>query len=99
MGGDSICEIETWKDPKRIMGLCTVIATTRPGFDLSQIDEQLKQRLMMLEVPHIDISSTQVRLRVQDGKSIAYLVPANVENYILQHRLYSSPDLPERKRS
>lgn len=100
MGGDSICEIETWKEPDRIMSLCTIIATSRPGFDLDHIDRKLKQKLLIKEIPHIDISSTQIRQRVQEEKSITYLVPKSVEAYILRQGLYQSPSPPqERKQS
>ncbi|MFQ6093852.1 MAG: nicotinate-nucleotide adenylyltransferase [bacterium] len=88
MGGDSIFEIDTWREPEEILRLCKVIVTTRPGFDLTKVEDRLKEKAILTEVSRIDISSTEIRRRVQEGKSIKYLVPKEVEEYILREKLY-----------
>ena len=88
MGGDSIFEIETWKEPDKLLNLCKVVVTTRPGFDLKGIEERLREKIIVAEVSHIGISSTEIRRRVQEGKSIRYLVPRQVEEYIVEEKLY-----------
>lgn len=90
MGGDSIFEIDTWKDPEQIFNCCTIIVTSRPGFHLSKVEERLKAKVLTTEVSQIDVSSTDIRQRLQDGKSIAYLVPQAVEAYIRKEKLYRS---------
>ena len=92
MGGDSIFEINTWKKPEELLGLCTVIVTTRPGFDLSKIDNRFQGKIIFADVSHIDISSTEIRRRVQEGESITYLVPKEVEEYIQKKKLYRLKD-------
>lgn len=88
MGADSIFEISTWKDPDRLLDLCTVVVTTRPDFDLDRIDERLRHRVKLATVTDIGISSTEIRRRVKEGRSIRYLVPEKVEEYIHRNGLY-----------
>ena len=93
MGGDSICEIETWKKPEELFRLCGVIVTTRPGIDLEKIDDRFGDKIILADVPRIDISSTDIRHRVETGRSITYLVPDKVQEYIQRERLYRFSDL------
>ena len=88
MGGDSIFEMDTWKDPEKILKICTVIVTSRPGFDLSKVEDRLKAKVVPTQVSHIGISSSVIRQRIREGKSISYYVPKNVEEYILKEKLY-----------
>jgi nicotinate-nucleotide adenylyltransferase len=97
MGGDSIFEIDTWKDPAEIVRHCTIIVTTRPGFDLSNVEDRLKTQVRLADVTEIGISSTAIRRRVREGKSITYLVPKAVENYILENNLYRGEPAEERE--
>jgi nicotinate-nucleotide adenylyltransferase len=94
MGGDSVFEIETWKKPEELFEMCTVIVTSRPGFDLSKIHSRYQDKITLTDVSHIDISSTDIRQRVQEGKSITYLVPKKVEEYIQKENLYRLKDAP-----
>ncbi|UCE17645.1 MAG: nicotinate-nucleotide adenylyltransferase [Gemmatimonadota bacterium] len=88
MGGDSIFEIDTWKKPEELLGLCHVIVTTRPGFDLTRVNDRFGDRIIFVDVLNIDISSTDIRRRVREGRSILYLVPKGVEEYIRDEKLY-----------
>ena len=90
MGGDSIFEIDTWKDREEIFKHCTIIVTSRPGFHLSRVEDPLKAKILLSEVSSIGISSTGIRQRIQEGKSIRYLVPRDVETYIREQELYRS---------
>ena len=93
-GADAILEILTWKKVDLLIDLCKFIAVTRPGFDLNKLSQLLPERyvnkIKILEVPGLDISSTGIRLRVKEGRTIKYLVPEKVENYILENKLYLS---------
>ena len=64
--------------------LCHVVIAERPGYPLRNLPGGFKK----LEIPQVDISATDLRDRIRKGKSIAYQVPADVERYILKHRLY-----------
>ena len=90
-GADAIGRILTWKDPSEALELASFIAVTRPGYDLSgldDLDEHVQARVSVLEIPGVAISSTQIRERVRDGRSIRYLVPDAVRAYITERGLY-----------
>ncbi|MEW6618260.1 MAG: nicotinate-nucleotide adenylyltransferase [bacterium] len=86
-GADAIAEIDTWKNAKDLPKLCQFIAVTRPGY-LFKIKEEYLKWTHILEIPGVSISSTEIRQRIHEGKSIKYLVPEEVENYIYEHKLY-----------
>lgn len=94
-GADAILDIETWKDYKELIDLCTFIAATRPGFDLRQFDKTLsklsedkREKFVKFEVPALAISSTDIRSWIKQKKSIKYLVPEPVEFHIFKNGLY-----------
>lgn len=91
-GADAIAEILSWKDGREILKLCKFIAVTRPGYDIEKVKEKLRSvdnNVEFLRITEINISSTEIRRRVKEGKPIKYLVPETVENYIYKHNLYS----------
>ena len=94
-GADAILDILTWKDYTELLRLCTFIAVTRPGYPLDKLDEitgklspELRAKIHLLEIPALAISSTFIRKRVALGKTIKYLTPEPVEQYIKKHGLY-----------
>lgn len=92
-GADAILEILTWKKPDELLEVCTCIAATRPGYPLTKL-KSISQRLgagervKVMKIPALTISSTDIRRRVKTGRPIKYLVPSDVEKYIHRHRLY-----------
>lgn len=96
MGADSLDYMERWKYPQRIFRCCKIAAVLRPGFSLKQMQEKQKElesrfgaRITLVESPQMLISSTELRQRLKDGKSVRYLVPEAVDAYIKEHGLYS----------
>ena len=88
-GADAILEILSWKEPDEALGLATFVAVTRPGYDLSRLGSLPElERVVVVEIPALAISSTDIRRRVADGWPIRYLVPASVASYIAEHGLY-----------
>ena len=94
-GADVIPELITWKNFKDIFSLCEFVAVLRPGFKreaLIKEIEYLRNNYMatihIVNAPLIGISSTIIRDRVRKDKSIKYLVPENVEHYIMKNNLY-----------
>jgi nicotinate-nucleotide adenylyltransferase len=94
MGWDSLLSLPLWYEAPRLIQLCKIVASPRPGFpkpDISQIEAKLPgitQRSIVLERPLIDISSTDIRRRVALGQPISDKVPPAVEKYILKNGLY-----------
>ena len=93
-GSDSINDLPTWNHPRELVGACQFIGTTRPEipFDeellLDYFGPELRSHIHELRVPLMEISSTQIRERVAEGRSIRYLVPENVADYIEKEGLY-----------
>lgn len=95
IGADSLFHIETWRQPEEIFQLCTIIAAVREGFDredCKQKAEELMERyhaeIRLLPSRMIDISSTDIRERIDSGKSVRYMLPDKVIEYIRKKNLY-----------
>jgi len=100
-GADAILEILAWKNTGEIITMCKFIAATRPGYNLSRIEE-LKKKLFgtnanskiakdsisIMEIPALAISSTDIRERIKTNRPIKYLLPESVCNYLLKNDLY-----------
>ena len=86
-GADAIAQILTWKDADELFAMAQFVAVTRPGHALS-VDGLPGDRVHVLEVPAMAISSTDVRARERAGQPVWYLVPDGVVQYIAKHRLY-----------
>ena len=86
-GADAIEQILTWKDAEELFSMAQFVAVTRPGHALS-VDGLPGDRVHVLEIPALAISSTDVRVRARSGKPVWYLVPDGVVQYIAKHRLY-----------
>jgi nicotinate-nucleotide adenylyltransferase len=88
IGADNFLEIETWKSPEEIFALAEVIVMNRPGFTNTQVRHRYSKQARFVNVPLIGISGSEIRRRVKQGRSIRYLVPENVLEYIHYHKLY-----------
>jgi nicotinate-nucleotide adenylyltransferase len=88
-GGDAVQEILTWKDPEAVLNEAHFIAASRPAYDLSKIDlKAFEGRVSLMKIPALEVSSTEIRRRVAEGRPIRYLVPDAVANYIHERDLY-----------
>jgi nicotinate-nucleotide adenylyltransferase len=94
MGWDSLAQLPNWREPDRIISMCSLVAVPRPGFprpDLKIIEKKIpgiSKRVVFLEKPRADISATDIRKKVARGESIDHLVPAPVVEYIKKNKLY-----------
>lgn len=88
VGGDSIVSFRTWREPDTILSLATLAVAGRPGFDERSIDQSLKDHVHFLETTPLAISSTEIRRRAAEGRSIRYLVTDPVWDYIERQGLY-----------
>lgn len=96
VGPDALAAFHRWKEPERLVKMCTIIAVRRPGvsgIDIATLEAEMPEvsgRIKQVDVPLIGISSTTIRSLVADGLSIRYLVPHEVEEYISQYKLYQT---------
>ena len=91
-GVDAIVEISTWHRTDDLPKLAKFIAASRPGYklDWEKIDPRFRKSTYPIEIPALAISSTEIRRRIREGKTIKYLVPEVVEKYIYKNRFYQS---------
>lgn len=101
-GADAILDIFTWKNPEELLSLCEFIAVTRPGYTkkkmvdgIVNIIEQYGSKIYYMEVPALDISSSDIRRKLRTGIPVKYLIPENVEQYIYENHLYEEEPVKE----
>lgn len=96
VGADTVCSMSTWREPARIFAACTVLAAMREdqvdpeSFQqgIKDLENRFHARIRTISIPNIGISSTQIRERAGNGKSIHYLVPNALESYIIENGIY-----------
>jgi nicotinate-nucleotide adenylyltransferase len=97
MGADSLAELLTWREPEQICELAWPVVSRRadapePNFaalaHLVEPARLLKMEMLRLQMPIIQFSSTDLRQRAADGRSLRYRMPRAVEQYILAQGLY-----------
>ncbi len=94
MSADSLAQIDTWREPDRLLEEVEWAVGPRPGSALPDRDAletrfgTAAARIHLLEGPSLDVSATAIRARVAAGQAIRYLVPQAVEELILERGLY-----------
>ncbi len=94
IGGDSLAEMHHWRDPSGIVRQATLAVMPRPGYRiemeaLERLAPGIGARIIWLDAPALDISSTDLRRRLHQGLPVRYLVPPAVEAYLRQHALHA----------
>lgn len=89
IGADSLFDLKTWYNWELLFERADeIIAMARKGFPIERIDKELLSRVQFIETPIIELSSSMIREMIQSSKDIRYLLPSNVERYILEHGLF-----------
>ena len=95
VGADSLFDLETWKCPERLLKCCVLLAAYRGGIKQNEMEQQiayLNQKydgdIRLLNMPDVDISSTEIRADMKQHESIKQLVPRAVYEYILENQLF-----------
>ena len=87
VGRDNLAEISSWEEPHAIIGECGILAADRPGHENDTIPVWLKSAVKIVPTPLIEIASSDIRARLREGKSIRYLVPDAVLEFIENFKL------------
>jgi nicotinate-nucleotide adenylyltransferase len=96
LGWDSVADLPSWKAPYRISKMARIVAFPRPGFakpdpaELEKTMPGIAERMVYIDEPSLSISSTCIRQRAREGKSVRYMVPDAVGQYIVEHDLYKA---------
>jgi len=98
MGSDSLADVPTWHKTERLIRLCRLAVVERPGYevDMEELERVLPgitSRVHFINSPLLDVSSTDIQKRVQQGLPIKYQVPEAVEDYIYEHELYTGREV------
>lgn len=97
VGSDTLPELHTWRRIDDLLASFSIVSLVRPGYSHDELkgmpfhlgSERKEQLLENLVLGHrVDISSSDIRMRIAEGMSISYLVPPHVEMYIAEHGLY-----------
>lgn len=94
IGLDTLLEIPSWREPRRLLALTKLAVVTRPGYPMPNLDDLekllpgVRQRAQFIHMPDIGISASELRRRVAVGQPITYQLPEAVESYIYREGLY-----------
>lgn len=88
IGDDAAGGLETWERLDVVRALSQIVVVDRPGHDASVDDAT---NIMHVEVPRLEVSSTDLRSRFSDGRPLEYLIPESVLNVIRDRSLYREP--------
>ncbi|HET6575511.1 MAG TPA: nicotinate (nicotinamide) nucleotide adenylyltransferase, partial [Fimbriiglobus sp.] len=96
VGADSLADLPQWYEPRRVLEQADVVAVPRPGVETWTADRLAAAvglpreavRLTVVDCPLVEIASRDLRRRVAEGKSIRFLVPRAVEEYVREKGLY-----------
>jgi nicotinate-nucleotide adenylyltransferase len=88
-GADALAMMISWRDADELFSMAQFVGCTRPGHQLT-ITNLPSDRISLVEIPALAISSTECRERVRAGQPIWYLVPDGIVQYISKRQLYRS---------
>ena len=93
-GADALANIFTWHDAGEVFELARFVGCTRPGYemDATTLAAIPADRVTIVEIPALAISSSDCRKRKERGEPVWYLVPDGVVQYIAKHDLYPGLD-------
>lgn len=95
IGVDSLMDLDNWKNVDRILNSCKLVVYNRAGFTMEKIlkqknyiEERFNKKIIFLNMPIIDISSTNIRNNIKEGKNVNYLLPCGVDGIVDRLQLY-----------
>lgn len=102
MGADNLFTMEEWKNPEVIFRDAKILAAVRGSKKPAEMEEkisELKEKynadITLLHVSHVDISSSMIREKIAKGRSVRYMLPEKVREYIMKNHFYEKKDIQE----
>lgn len=99
MGADSLAYFDSWKHPEQISRQCMILAAVRDELNMDgllpirkTLYEKYGTRIEFISTPNFSVSSRIIRKRLEEHRSVRYLVPDAVEQYIKTHQIYNDKD-------
>lgn len=90
IGEDSLIEFDTWYKPGRILEECELLVASRPGIDTEGVRSEIMRRSHFVDHEPVQISSTELRSRLREGKDVDNLLPDPVLKIIEKQELYQN---------
>lgn len=97
LGADSLFDFHKWKEPGRICAACRIVVATRNQVSSERLEEAIRQNeekfhgeFLKLDTPNLDISSRNIRERIQEGQTVKYYLPDAVIEYMEKNGLYKN---------
>jgi nicotinate-nucleotide adenylyltransferase len=85
LGSDQYAELSSWKEPNRLFDMAKIVVMQRPGFPNKKFGTP---KPAFIEVIQIDIASAEIRNRIRQNRSVRYMLPEKVRQYIIRNKLY-----------
>ena len=94
-GADCLMQLDSWKNINEVLSLCNFVVFRRSGYSMEdmlkqkeRIEKKFNKKIIFLDIPVIDISSTTIRNKIKNGENISYLVPENARCMVNKMNLY-----------
>lgn len=92
VGADALRDFDKWKNPDKILKEARLAVVVRPPIGRYEIEnkmtDELRAAIDWIEMPPVDVSSTEIRLRIEEKRPIGHMLPSKVYDYAKQHKLY-----------
>ena len=96
VGADTVVSMRTWYNPEEIFSRCTILAAVREDSvkpealteEIRALERDFGARIRLLDVPNVGFSSTDIKNRLEEGRSVRYMLPEGVISYIRSKGLY-----------
>lgn len=94
-GADCLMQLDSWKNINEVLSLCNFVVFRRSGYSMEdmlkqkeRIEKKFNKKIIFLDIPVIDISSTTIRNKIRNGENISYLVPEKARCMVNKMNLY-----------
>lgn len=94
-GVDCLMDIESWKNVPQILDTCKFVVFNRPGYSIEEIkrqkrmiEEKYHKRIIFLNIPILEISSTEIREKIKKRENVSYLIPEKLNSVLDKMKLY-----------